>query len=200
MFPNYYERLGLTKSATKEDIKRAYRKLALEYHPDKNKRPDAHEKFIEVNEAYLLLYDDEARAKYDREYEEYYYRVAEDSYPRWDEEERKDEPSEHYEQVFDDIDLNKWAKNAKEQGAEYAEMAFEEFSKMVIGFVKETGFQLGNTFLVFFGIMFTMGGCGNLVFGLSSQGEIGNPIIGIIFLPIGVLLWWLANRNWENHK
>ena len=68
---NYYEILGISSTATKEEIKKAYRKLALQYHPDKNKSPDAHERFIEINEAYLLLYDDEARAKYDREFKTY---------------------------------------------------------------------------------------------------------------------------------
>ena len=68
MFPDYYKTLGLQSTAKKEYIKKAYRKLVLEFHPDRNKSPNAHEKFIEINEAYLLLYDDEARQKYDREY------------------------------------------------------------------------------------------------------------------------------------
>ena len=101
---------------------------------------------------------------------------------------------------FDDADLNDWSKKAKQQGAEYARMAFDEFSKLVIGFVKETGFQLGNTILVFFGLVFTMGGCGNIIIGLSTSGEIGNPVFGIIMLPIGILLWIAANKNWDKHK
>jgi len=79
-------------------------------------------------------------------------------------------------------------------------MAFEEFSKIVLGFVKETGFQLGNTLLVYAGVLFTMAGCGNLIIGLISKGEIGNPVFGIIVLPIGILLWRLANKNWVKHK
>jgi molecular chaperone DnaJ len=63
---DYYEILGLDRSATKEDIKKAYRKLALKYHPDKNKEKGAEEKFKEISEAYAVLYDDEKRRMYDQ--------------------------------------------------------------------------------------------------------------------------------------
>lgn len=58
--------LGVSKSASKDEIKSAYRKLAKQYHPDINKSPDAPEKFKEATEAYEVLGDDEARAKYDQ--------------------------------------------------------------------------------------------------------------------------------------
>ncbi len=63
---DYYEVLGVPKDASKEDIKRAYRKLALKYHPDRNKEPDAAEKFREISEAYAVLSDKEKRSMYDR--------------------------------------------------------------------------------------------------------------------------------------
>jgi len=72
MIPNHYQTLGVSVNASKDEIKKAYRQLALKFHPDRNKSPDAHERFIEINEAYLILFDDEARAKYDREYKYYY--------------------------------------------------------------------------------------------------------------------------------
>ncbi|MEK7464147.1 MAG: DnaJ C-terminal domain-containing protein [Patescibacteria group bacterium] len=61
---DYYKILGVEKSASKEDIKKAFRKLAHEHHPDKNKGEDA--KFKEINEAYTVLSDDQKRAQYDR--------------------------------------------------------------------------------------------------------------------------------------
>jgi len=63
---DYYEVLGVSKTASKEKIKDAYRKLAMQYHPDRNKSPDAEEKFKEISEAYAVLSDDEKRMQYDQ--------------------------------------------------------------------------------------------------------------------------------------
>lgn len=66
MGKDYYKILGISKSANEDDIKKAYRKLALKYHPDKNKTPEAEEKFKEVAEAYEVLSDKKKRDVYDR--------------------------------------------------------------------------------------------------------------------------------------
>jgi molecular chaperone DnaJ len=62
---DYYEVLGVPKGANKDQIKDAYRKLAMQFHPDRNKSPDAEEKFKEISEAYAVLSDDEKRKQYD---------------------------------------------------------------------------------------------------------------------------------------
>uniref|UniRef100_UPI0038638225 DnaJ domain-containing protein n=1 Tax=Treponema saccharophilum TaxID=165 RepID=UPI0038638225 len=64
---DYYEVLGVDKSASKDDIKRAYRKLAVKYHPDRNPGDkEAEEKFKEATEAYEVLSDDSKRPAYDQ--------------------------------------------------------------------------------------------------------------------------------------
>jgi molecular chaperone DnaJ len=63
---DYYDILNVQRNATKDELKTQYRKLALQYHPDRNKSPDAEGRFKEISEAYAILSDDEKRAQYDR--------------------------------------------------------------------------------------------------------------------------------------
>ncbi len=63
---DFYSVLGVSKSATEADIKRAYRKKALEWHPDRNKSPEAAEKFKEINKAYEVLGDPKKKETYDQ--------------------------------------------------------------------------------------------------------------------------------------
>jgi len=65
MAKDYYDILGVPHNATLDEIKKAYRELALKYHPDRNKSKEAEEKFKEINEAYAVLSDPEKRKQYD---------------------------------------------------------------------------------------------------------------------------------------
>jgi molecular chaperone DnaJ len=64
--PDYYESLGVGRSASSDELKNAYRQLAKQYHPDVNQEPGAEERFKEINEAYAVLSDQQRRAAYDR--------------------------------------------------------------------------------------------------------------------------------------
>ena len=65
MGKDYYRVLGVARSASDDEIKKAYRKLALKYHPDKNQAPGAEEKFKEIGEAYEVLKDPKMKQRYD---------------------------------------------------------------------------------------------------------------------------------------
>lgn len=66
MANDLYKTLGVSKTATAEEIKKAYRRLAVEYHPDKNKTKEAEEKFKEINQAYEVLSNEQKRQQYDQ--------------------------------------------------------------------------------------------------------------------------------------
>ena len=63
---DYYAVLGVARDASDEDIRRAFRRKAMEFHPDRNKNPDAEDRFKEINEAYQVLSDSKKRVQYDR--------------------------------------------------------------------------------------------------------------------------------------
>jgi len=110
---DYYAILNIEHNATKNEIKAAFKKEALEWHPDRNSSPDATARMQLINEAYLILKDDEARLKYDQQYQ-IFKQAARQEQPEW----------ETY-SINDDI-LNDWIKKAKQQAKEMLMMSVED--------------------------------------------------------------------------
>lgn len=117
---DYYKILGVDFDADDEDIKRAYRKIALKYHPDKNSSDDATEKFIKATEAYEVLIDPKRREEYDSFYE------AGSHDPKMSQSERN-----NYKEKEKD-----WSKYGREKAKEYASMQYVKFTKRAFQEVK----------------------------------------------------------------
>ncbi len=114
-YKDYYEVLGVGKSAKQDEIKNAYRNLARQYHPDVNPNdPKAEEKFKDINEAYQVLSDEEKRKKYDR------------FGSQW----------KQYQQGggrAEDFDWSQWTTQGQPGGTQYRTVSPEEFEQMFGG-------------------------------------------------------------------
>jgi len=171
---NYYEILGVDTKAVLNEIKKAYRKCALRFHPDRNDSPDAHERFIEVVEAYEVLSDAVKREQYDQ---------------------MSQSPNIYHGQPLNynqtARDFEEHVKEAQKKAEQYVIMGYEEFKKVLFGIVSETGFQLVQLIMNSLGAIFSISGIGNLF--------AGNFIIGVVLIPLGITLFVKASSRWASH-
>ncbi len=133
MFIDYYEILACSQDATDEQIKKAYREQAMKWHPDKNKGIDTTLQMQKINEAYILLKDKEARARYDVQYEKFKkfkenkQRVSEEENSNKQNNQRQNNKYDYSDFKIDDELLKKWMSNAKRQSVELAKQTIEDF-------------------------------------------------------------------------
>ena len=151
MFIDYYAILEISQSATLAEIKSAYRTQAMKWHPDKNRGIDTTEKMKEINEAKLILTDEEARVRYDREYlrfksfqqeKEKAKKTEEPKQKQYEQKKQEQEketkdrtyenkaypPKEDYSTYhFDDEILKKWMENARKQAIRNVQEMITEF-------------------------------------------------------------------------
>lgn len=136
MFKDYYKLLDISQNATDKEIKKAFREQAIKWHPDRNQGSDTTLRMQEINEAYLILKDKEARARYDIEYNKF--KQYQEQKSKSHKEKQKSDDQEWQQQkskrkyeyrdykVEDDI-LAKWMENAKRQAVDLAKQTIKDF-------------------------------------------------------------------------
>ncbi|MBE6441550.1 MAG: hypothetical protein E7022_04345 [Desulfovibrio desulfuricans] len=124
MFIDYYKLLDIDTNSTFDEIKKAFRKQALLWHPDRNHNPTATERMALINEAYIILHDEESRARYDKEYEEY------SKFVKSNENRKECNANKDY-TIKDDI-LYEWLKKAKYKASELNNISLEDLLGMTI--------------------------------------------------------------------
>jgi len=193
MIIDHYKTLEIHRSASINEIKKAYRKLALKWHPDINKNANAHHIFIEINEAYLILTDIEAKEKYDKEYD-YNFAIPQKSHPTSNQSDSTIKNDER--RRYQDEDLNRWSQNAKNQAEKYASMSFEQFSKMVKDIIRETSSQaLKAIIFAISGLLFA-DGVFSLIIGIrDSKPE--KIFLSVIFILISIVILSIISKKYN---
>jgi len=162
MFKDYYSILEIGTDATSEEIKSAFKKQALKWHPDRNLEVDTTSKMQAINEAKLILLDIEARIKYDIEYNRYQFEKRKKEQEQYKQEEtRKSEYQKTTEkevpkyEAFEypdyriyDEELYRWMNNAKRQSVDLAKKTIEDFKGMVKAGTKAAAKEAVNVFVV----------------------------------------------------
>lgn len=123
---DYYSILGVTKSASSDEIKKAFRDKAKAYHPDVCKRPDAHQRFVEIAEAYEVLKDPDARKSYDSLFNQ----AAKTRIHTHTDRDARDRAYQDFERT---------QQRAKDKAEHYAKMDLEDLITRILGFTYELG-------------------------------------------------------------
>jgi DnaJ-class molecular chaperone len=146
VFKDYYSILDISQSASPADIKLAFKNQALKWHPDKNIGLDTTLKMQEINEAYLILKDSDAKLRYDIEYSKFK-NFQKSTQNKTEEKSNKQErntsskaQSDKYE--VEDETLEKWIRNARKQAVDLAKQTLEEISNLSIEATKQASSKM----------------------------------------------------------
>lgn len=186
---NYYKALGVSLGATSGEIMKAFRKLALKYHPDRNKAENAHEMFIEITEAYEILNDDERRREYDTIYMMLFEKQKQDS------EERDKYENDEFEEK-----RKQWEDIGRRKADEYTSVSFEEFARK---YMKEI--SIGISYIPNLIAILIAGGGGIMMFIMfPSYGGIGGMIMPLLFaagfLYLAYRLYLVAREDYIEER
>ncbi len=161
MFPDYYKLFDLSPNSSKEEIKKRYRELVKKYHPDVNKKPDATSKMQEIQEAYFILYDEEARSRYNIQYEKIYgnndsrYESNKSSFGG----QTHNEGSKQKTFEFDDPILERWILNAQKQAFYFVKNTYKDATGIAASGCAYYFKALGVCILIFVFIIFIIRAC-----------------------------------------
>lgn len=165
-FKDYYKILEVDQSSNLSKIKSAFKKQAVKWHPDRNLNVDTTTKMQEINEAYLILKDIEARERYDREYLKYkefnssrqkqQSKKTKEKSQTYSQTEKKQTQEREYE--FDDEILKNWIRNAKRQAVDLAKQTIKEIGELSVTATKAAGSKMLEMFVAYFvvGIIFLL--------------------------------------------
>jgi DnaJ-class molecular chaperone len=148
MFKDYYDILEIKQSASQPEIKIAFKKQAIKWHPDRNKDFDSTEKMQEINEAYLILKDNEAKSRYDIEYFKFK-KFTNTKQTNNNSNQSTNQNTKDKEYHFEDDILRKWMQNAKNQAVELAKQTIKEMAELSIIATKEAGSKMIETFVYY---------------------------------------------------
>ena len=149
MFKDYYAILEIEPPVSEQEIKSAYRKQCIKWHPDKNPDRDTTAIMQNIIEAYIFLKDEEGRKRYDQTYSQFRKDKNESKEKEYSNENAKQENTQkqyEYEFDFSDEILKKWMSNAKEQAKKMKGDVIDEFK----GATVEGGKSIANYFLYMF--------------------------------------------------
>ncbi len=156
-FKDYYKILEIHQTASLEEIKIAFKKQAVKWHPDRNLETDTTEKMQEINEAYLILKDEEARERYDREYLRYKEFTSRHQKSRSQEQEyssnksteskKRQQKTETPNYEFDDEILKNWMRNARRQAVDLAKQTIREVGELSVTATKAAGTKMLQLFV-----------------------------------------------------
>jgi hypothetical protein len=182
----YYKILGIKNGANREEVKKAYRKKAMEFHPDKNKASDANEKFIEITVAYEVLTQNKA-VKGKPAYKSTATQTRSGDSSSID-------PEIKYRHVYeppkDPDEFKEWYQVAKNRAAKQAEMRYHDFKKNNDAFRRSDHFFIAKLFSYFIFLVACVATLGAFslpfIFGGKFDSWIFKIILGIAFLHIGI--------------
>ncbi|NPA46942.1 MAG: J domain-containing protein [Chlorobi bacterium] len=184
-FTDYYRILDIPPDATPADIKKAYRRMALRFHPDRNKQPGAARIFISVREAYEILIDPEKRAYYDRQYAQYYGQHAGRS--------ATGENNPFYE----------WSMNAREKAARDARTPYSAFERKLLHELGLAAGLLPNLLALFLSLSAMAAGI-QISLDFLKQKQYGEAVTGLFlilfFVYASLRLLYVAKQEYLYRK